>query len=309
LSHPHHHDHQHADTHGEDAHDHSLRDHGETVLGRAFLLIAGFTGVEFIGGVIANSLTLIADAGHMLLDATALGLAWYAARLSRRRGDAQMSYGYHRLQVLAAFVNGLTLMALVAWILIEAVSRLQSPESMDPLPALVIASIGLVVNIVAWQLLHGDHHDINVRAAAMHVLGDLLGSAAAIIAALTVWFSGSTLADPLLAVIIALILARGAWRVLRESAHILLEGVPHDVDVREIRTALMTAVPGVLEVHHVHAWSLTAKKPLVTLHANVRDDTDVAGATASMKKILLDRFGIDHSTIQVELGPCPDRHP
>lgn len=314
MSHPHRHDHHHPHdhhhgAHGEGSHDHALRDRSETVLGRAFLLIAGFTGVEFIGGMFANSLTLIADAGHMLLDATALGLAWYAARLSRRRVDAKMSYGYHRLQELAAFVNGLTLMALVAWILIEAVHRLKSPETMDPLPALVIASIGLVVNLIAWRLLHGDHHSLNVRAAAMHVLGDLLGSAAAIIAALTVWFSGSTWADPLLAAVIALILARGAWRVLRESAHILLEGVPHDVDLREIRSALMTGVPGVLEVHHVHAWSLTAQKPLVTLHANVRDDTDVAGATASMKKILLDRFGIDHSTIQVELGPCPDRHP
>ncbi len=316
MSHPHHdhdHDHSHDHGHGPGEHNHPAPDHSAKTLGRAFFLIAGFTGVEFIGGLMANSLTLIADAGHMLLDATALGLAWYAARLAQRSGDATMSYGYHRLQVLAAFVNGLTLAALVIWIVFEAAGRLQTPEVMDPIPTLIIATLGLGVNIIAWRLLHsghdhGNHDNLNVRAAAMHVLGDLLGSAAAIIAALTVWFSGWQYADPLLAAVIAIVLGRGAWRVLRESAHILLEGVPQGVDVREIRSALMTGVPGVLEVHHVHAWSLTAQKPLVTLHANVQESTDVSGATSLMKKILLDRFGIDHSTIQVELGPCPDRH-
>lgn len=247
----------------------------------------------------------------MLLDATALGLAWYAARIANRGDDHTMSYGYHRFQVLAAFVNGLTLAALTLWIMIEAIGRLQTPETMDPLPALTIAVIGLFVNIIAWRLLHsghGEHADMNVRAAALHVLGDMLGSVAAIVAALTVWFSGWPWADPLLAAMIAVVLGRGAWRVLKESTHILLEGVPHGVDVTEIRSALMAGVPGVLEIHHVHAWSLTAEKPLVTLHANLEESIDVAGATSSMKKILFDRFGIDHSTIQVELGPCPDRH-
>jgi cobalt-zinc-cadmium efflux system protein len=224
-----------------------------------------------------------------------------------------MSYGYHRFQVLAAVVNGLTLVALVLWILIEAIGRLAAPEPMDPFPALVIAGIGLVVNIIAWRLLHhthdNAHNNMNVRAAAMHVLGDMMGSAAAIIAAATVWFTGWLYADPLLALVIAIVLGRGAWRVLRDSAHILLEGVPSGVDVREIRSALMAGVPGVLEVHHVHAWSLTAEKPLVTLHANIDEHIDVAGATSSMKKILLERFGIDHSTIQIEPGPCPDQQP
>lgn len=309
MTHPHHdHDHDHDGNHRE-GHSHHRPHDGTRSLGFAFLLIAGFTGVEFIGGLIANSLTLIADAGHMLLDATALGLAWYAARLAQRRGDSTMSYGYHRFQVLAAFVNGLTLIVLVVWILIEALGRLGAPEKMVPLPALVIASIGLVVNIIAWRLLHQSHDNMNVRAAAMHVLGDMLGSAAAIIAAATVWFTGWPYADPLLAVVIAIVLGRGSWQVLRDSAHILLEGVPSGVDVREIRAALMAGVPGVLEVHHIHAWSLTAEKPLVTLHANIDEHIDVAGATSSMKKILLERFGIDHSTIQIEPGPCPDQHP
>ena len=264
--------------------------------------------VEFVGGWLTNSLTLMADAGHMLLDATALGLAWYAARLSGRSDNHQLSYGYHRFQVLAAFVNGLTLAALVFWIVLEAIHRLGTPEPMVVLPTLVIASIGLLVNIAAYKMLHRTESNMNVRAAAIHVIGDMLGSAAAIIAATTVYFTGWLYADPLLAVIIALVLARGAWRIIRDSAHILLEGVPTGVNVRDIRDALVTSVPGVLEVHHVHAWSLTPEKPLLTLHANLAPEADVSGATSLMKKVLQDRFGINHSTIQVEHGPCPDHN-
>lgn len=313
VAHPHNHDHDHAhhDEHQGHEHghgsDHNHASHAsEQVLRRAFLLIAGFMLVEFVGGWLTNSLTLMADAGHMLLDATALGLAWYAARLSGRSDNHQLSYGYHRFQVLAAFVNGLTLAALVFWIVLEAVHRLGAPETMAVLPTLAIAIIGLLVNIAAYRMLHGVESNMNVRAAAMHVIGDMLGSAAAIIAATTVYFTGWLYADPLLAGVIAVVLARGAWRIIRDSAHILLEGVPNGVNIRDIRDALVTSVPGVLEVHHVHAWSLTPEKPLLTLHANLAQGADVSGATSSIKKVLLERFGIDHSTIQVEHGPCPD---
>ena len=306
--HPHHHSHGQADPH----HDHDGHQHAahasEPLLGRAFALIAAFTAVEFAGGLFTNSLTLLADAGHMLLDATALGLAWYAARLSRRNDNHRLSYGYHRFQVLAAFVNGLTLAALAFWILLEAGKRIGAPEPMAALPTLVIAVLGLVVNVIAFRMLHGHENNMNVRAAALHVIGDMLGSAAAIIAAAVVYFTGWLYADPMLAVLIALVLARGAWQVIRDSAHILLEGVPTGVNVREIREALMASVPGVLEIHHVHAWSLTPEKPLLTLHANIDRGIDVGGAISRMKQVLLDRFGIDHSTIQVEHGPCPD-HP
>ncbi len=331
MAHPHDHDHAHEHSHHavhdehlgheqqrghehqrhEDGHDpnHNHASHAtEKVLLRAFVLIAGFMLVEFVGGWLTNSLTLMADAGHMLLDATALGLAWYAARLSGRSDNHQLSYGYHRFQVLAAFVNGLTLAALVFWIVLEAIHRLGTPEPMVVLPTLVIASIGLLVNIAAYRMLHRTESNMNVRAAAIHVIGDMLGSAAAIIAATTVYFTGWLYADPLLAVIIALVLARGAWRIIRDSAHILLEGVPNGVNVRDIRDALVTSVPGVLEVHHVHAWSLTPEKPLLTLHANLAPEADVSGATSLMKKVLQDRFGINHSTIQVEHGPCPDHN-
>lgn len=281
--------------------------HGsEATLKRAFVLIAGFMIVEAVGGWLANSLTLIADAGHMFLDATALGLAWYAAHLSHNGQNQALSYGYHRAQVLAAFVNGLTLAALVLFILWEAVQRLQNPEPMQAIPALTIAVLGLVVNIVAFYMLHSGEQNMNVRAAMLHVIGDMLGSAAAIVAALTVYLTGWLYADPLLAGIIALVLGRGAYRVLKESGHILLEGVPADVDIAEIRATLEAGVPGVRQVHHVHAWSLTPEKPLLTLHASVDENVDIGGATTQIKDILKRRFGIDHSTIQVEPGHCPD---
>jgi len=293
LDHNHHdHSHQHADN--------------EAVVGRAFALIAGFMGVEVAGGLLANSLTLLADAGHMFLDATALGLSWYALRLSKRSHDHNLSYGYHRFQVLAAFINGLTIAALVIWILLEAYARLRAPEGMLAIPAFAVATAGLIVNILAFRWLHDASDNATVRSAALHVIGDLLGSAAAIIAALTVYFTGWLYADPLLALVIATILARGAWRVLKDSAHILLEGVPAGLNLKEIADTLAARVPGVIEVHHVHAWALTAEKPLVTLHASVDEGSELAGVVARMKSVLNDDFGIDHSTIQVEHGHCPD---
>lgn len=281
------------------------QDRQETVLRRAFLLIAGFMLVEVAGGILANSLTLLADAGHMFLDATALGLAWGAMHLSRRSSDNRLSFGYHRFQVLAAFLNGLTLAVLVLWILYEAYERIRTPQAMLPIPALIIASIGFAVNLVAYRWLHGAERNANVRAAALHVLGDLLGSAAAIIAATVVYFTGWTRVDPLLALIVAFILGRGAWRVLRETAHILLEGVPKSLDLGTLRDSL-AAVKGVVEVHHLHAWSLTAERPLVTVHARVAEETDIQPVVQRLKSVLTDKFGVDHSTIQVEKGPCPD---
>lgn len=278
----------------------------ERLVRRAFVLIAGFMLVEVAGGLFANSLTLLADAAHMFLDASALGFSWYALHLSKRGHDHNLSYGYHRYQVLATFLNGLMLWGLIAWILLEAWQRLQAPEGMFPVPALAVALVGLLVNVVAFRWLHHGHDNATVRSAALHVLGDMLGSAAAVLSALIVWLTGWLYADPLLAVVIALILARGAWRLVRDSTHILLEGVPEDVNLTEIRDALASQVPGVLEVHHLHAWALTAERPLLTLHARVEEGVDLGGVMAQIKVVLNRDFGIDHSTIQVEHGPCPD---
>ncbi len=287
------------------AHDHGSNVH-ERLVARAFMLIAGFMLVEVAGGLLANSLTLLADAGHMFLDASALGFSWYALRLSRRGHDHNLSYGYHRYQVLATFINGLTLFGLIVWILLEAWQRLRAPEGMLPLPALAVAATGLVINVVAFRWLHHGHDNATVRSAALHVLGDMLGSAAAVTAALTVWLTGWLYADPLLAIVIVVILGRGAWRLVRDSTHILLEGVPEDVDLQKIRDTLLARVPEVVDVHHLHAWALTAERPLLTLHATVEDHTDLYGVVSHIKAVLDEEFGIDHSTIQVEHGSCPD---
>ncbi|MDE0054732.1 MAG: cation diffusion facilitator family transporter [Gammaproteobacteria bacterium] len=283
-------------------------DRDERLLRSAFCIIVLFMLAEAVGGLIANSLTLIADAAHMLLDASALGIAWFASRLSRRDANERMSYGYHRSQVLAALVNGLTLVFLIAWILFEAVSRLRAAEPMLPVPVLVIGILGLTVNIVVYRMLHGSQN-LNVRSAALHVLGDLLGSVAAIAAAVLVLLFDWVYADPLLAVGIAAILSRGAWRVLRESGQILLQGAPSGLSVEEIRATLVARVTGLRDIHRVHIWSLTSDRPVLTLHGRLVDGTDQRTAMAHIKSVLRDSFGVDHSTVQLERDVCPDdRH-
>ena len=287
-------------------HEHTDVSQDEAPLGGACLLILIFAVIEALGGVFANSLTLLADAGHMLLDASALGLSWFAVRLSRRQHSETHSYGYHRSQVLAAFVNALLLVALCGWIGFEAISRIESPQQLLPLPALLIATLGLAVNLFVFRMLHRTSGSLNVRSAALHVLGDLLGSCAAIAAAVFVWLFEWHMADPILALVVVAILLRGAWKVLSESIHILLEGVPDDLDLEVIRDTLTDRVSGVLEVHHLHAWALTSERPMVTLHATVDEVVDESAAAASIKAVLNESFGIDHSTIQVERGPCLD---
>jgi cobalt-zinc-cadmium efflux system protein len=288
------------------AHSHHHADTDIAALRRACVLISSFMLVELVVGLWANALVLVADAGHMFLDATALALAWWAAHLSKRGFDQQLSYGYHRFQVLAAFVNGLTLVGLIIWITVEAVQRLISPESMNPWPTLIVASLGFIVNLVAFRLLHDTSGNTNIRSAALHVLGDLLGSVAAMIAAAVVMIWGWLYADPVLTLAIVVILGRGASGVLRESAHILLEGVPAGVNLAQIKTTLTEEIKDVDGVHHVHAWGLTAEKPLLTLHALIPENAEVQQVVADIKRLLKERFDIEHSTIQVELGPCPD---
>ena len=288
------------------AHSHHHSDGDISALRKACLLITTFMLVELVVGLWANALVLVADAGHMFLDATALGLAWWAAHLSKRGFDQQLSYGYHRFQVLAAFVNGLTLVALIIWITVEAVQRLINPEAMNPWPTLIVATLGFIVNLIAFRLLHDTSGNTNIRSAALHVLGDLLGSVAAMVAAIVVMTLGWLYADPVLTLAIVVILSRGAYGVLKESAHILLEGVPAGVNLAQIKTTLTEEIDGVDGVHHVHAWGLTAEKPLLTLHALIPESAQVQIVVRDIKQLLKERFDIEHSTIQVELGTCPD---
>jgi cobalt-zinc-cadmium efflux system protein len=310
MSHNHSHHHGHSHTHG---HGHSQgggRDSGKLnarSLGWAALLTGGFMVAEAVAGVLSGSLALIADAGHMLADAASLGLAWLAIWMSRKPPDQRRTYGSHRFQVLAAYSNGLTLFFIAIAVTWEAVSRLREPTQVLGGPMLVVAILGLAVNVVAFFVLHGaESKDLNVQGAILHVVGDMLGSVAAMVAAVVILWTGWTPIDPLLSVLVALIILRSAWFLVRESGHILLEGAPDHLDIDQIRSDLETAIPGVENVHHVHAWSLTQDKPMLTLHARVVDLSDGEHITHAIRVRLLERYGVDHVTVQIEGARCVD---
>lgn len=272
----------------------------------AFGLTASFMLAEVAGGVISGSLALLADAGHMLTDAASLALALFAFRLARRPADAARTYGWHRVQVLAAFVNALALLVIVAWIAWEAVARLLAPQPVGGGMMLGVAVVGLAVNVAAFAVLHGgDQQNVNLRGAALHVLGDLLGSVAAIVAALVILWTGWTPIDPILSLLVALLILRTTMPLLRRTAHILLEGTPEALDVASLRDHVAT-VDGVVEVHHVHAWMLTPDRNLVTLHARILPGTDDATVLHRIHHELRERFDVGHATVQIERDPeCP----
>jgi cobalt-zinc-cadmium efflux system protein len=303
------HGHGHGHGHGHE-HVHGLEDHGSSNgLGLAFWLIGAFTIVEAVGGYWSGSLALLADAGHMFVDTLALALAFFAHRLARRPASESRSFGHSRMQVLAAFVNSLLLLAIVVAILVEAVQRLMTPHPINAPLAFGVALAGVAVNVVAAWLLHGDEHDLNVHAAYLHVLSDLAGSGAAVLAALIVMTTGWLPADAWLSLVVTALIARGAWQLLRHSAHVLQEGAPHGFDAVGLANRLVATVPTVLDVHHVHAWSLTPRETLLTLHARLAPGADAAAALASLKHVLVDEFAISHSTIQLEASDCADEDP
>lgn len=263
---------------------------------------------EVIGGLISGSLALIADAGHMLTDAASLALALFALGVSRRPVDRQRSYGYGRMQVLAAFVNGLSLLAIATWITVEAALRLFQPIAVLGKPMLVIATLGLVVNLLAFWILHrGGGDNLNVQGALAHVLGDLLGSVAAIIAAGIILLTGWTPIDPLLSVVVAGLILRTGLRITRESGHILLQGTPGELDLEQLEHSLRGAVPGIAGIHHVHLWSLTPGERIITLHAVLQPEADGDQVTAGIAAFLKESQGIGHATVQIERQPCSEQ--
>jgi len=294
-----HHDHGHGHAHG--------RSGNERRLFVAMLLTGGFMGAEVVGGLLSGSLALLADAGHMLTDTASLALAWVAVRLARRPADRQRTYGWHRAQILAAFVNGVALIFIVLWIAIEAVRRLFDPVEVLAGPMLAIAVTGLAVNVAAFAVLRGgDRSNLNLRGAALHVLGDLLGSAAAIAAAVVIMTTGWTPIDPILSVLVALLILRSAVFVVRRSGHVLLEGAPEHLDAAAIPSAIEGTVAEVEHVHHVHAWSLTQERPLVTLHARIAAGADQDAVVGRIKRVLAEDFRVDHATIEIEYERCSD---
>lgn len=274
-------------------------------MGLAALLTGGFMLVEVAGGIIAGSLALIADAGHMLSDFASLTLAWFAFRIARRPADARRTYGFARVSVLAAFINGLSLIAISAWIVFEAIMRMLDPGEVIAGTMLWIAVAGLIVNILAFAVLHGaDQNSLNVRGALLHVLGDLLGSVAAIVAALIIMATGWMIADPILSVLIALIILRSAWLLVSEAGHVLLEGAPSHIVVDHIVRDLEANVDNVVDIHHAHAWTLDGAAPLMTMHARIHDAASATSVIFSIKQRLHDKHGVDHATIEIETDDC-----
>ncbi|MGD0531260.1 MAG: cation diffusion facilitator family transporter [Methyloceanibacter sp.] len=289
-----------------DAHDHR-RDLNERRLGLAALLTGLFMGAEVAGGIVSGSLALLADAGHMLTDFASLSLAWFGFRLARRSADWKRTYGFDRFQVLVAFVNGLALFVIAGWIVFEAAERLAEPQAVAGGIMVVVAVLGLAVNVAAFKLLRGaDRENLNVKGAAIHVLGDLLGSVAALIAGAVILLAGWTPIDPLLSILIAAIIVRSGWKVVAASGHILLEGAPHELDTRHIGPDLIANVPGVESVHHLHVWSITQERRMVTLHVCIGETQDSDRLVKAIKQRLKDRFGLDHVTVEIERGECAD---
>lgn len=295
-------------THALHAHGHAHGQSGSRLLW-AFALTGGFALVELVGGFLAHSLTLLADGGHMLTDAASLALAWVALRFADRPSDRRRTYGYQRLQVLAAFVNSLLLIGAVVWLVIEAIERLRTPAPVAGPLMITIAAGGLIVNLVALALLHrGDAHNLNLRAAYLHVISDTLGSLMALTAAIVVMTTGWTQIDPLLALLVVVLIVRSAVSLLIESAHILLEGSPEWLDIDELQRELRSTVRGLIDVHHVHVWCLTSNQPLLTLHARIAPDASAGLVLGEIKRFLAERYALEHSTIQLEPADCADDH-
>jgi len=309
-AHAHDHGHSHSHNHGHShSHGHG-HGHGKGASERALLWALWITAVfmlaEAIGGWIAGSLALVADAAHMLADAGALAMSYAAVRAARRPASDLMSYGHHRWQVLAAFVNGLALLLLSAWIVIEAAHRLMAPSPVEPRTMMAVAGLGVLANLVSYLVLSRGERTLNVRSALLHVAADVLGNIGALLAGLLILLTHWTPIDPILSMLTAILIVRGGYRLTRESAHILLEGTPAAFDVAALEQCIKAAVPTVTAVHHVHAWSLTDERPMMTLHVVLREGADAMLCLAGVQGVLRAQLNISHATVQIEAAPCGD---
>lgn len=270
------------------------------MLGWALLLTLGFSVVEAFAGFWSNSLALISDAGHMITDTTALGLALLAQIIAKRPPSPRHSFGFGRAEALAAFINALAMLAVIGWIGFEAVRRFAAPEAVKGEAVFTVAAIGLAVNVVvAWVLSH-DKHNVGTKAALVHVLGDLLGSVAALIAGVVIYFTGWLQIDPILSLFVCLLILKSTVDVLRESYHFLMEGVPRHIDYLQVGSDL-AGITGVLSVHDLHVWEMTPGQPALIGHVEIRDMLEWPRVLRSIKAMLLEQYGIDHVTLQAEL--------
>ena len=285
-------------------------DHGtgeiqhERPLWWAFGLTAAFLIAEVAGGLITNSLALLSDAAHMGTDTLALMIALTAVRLSRKPADAKRSFGYVRMEAMGAMANGLMLFAVAAYILWEAVGRFSQPPQIATTGMLVIASLGLAINLIAMRLLSaGSGESLNMKGAYLEVWSDMLGSVAVIAGAIVIRFTGWTVVDPILAVLIGLWVLPRTWTLLREAGNVLMEGVPRGIDLDAVR-ALLSSAEGVSDVHDLHVWSLGSSTPAMTAHLVVEPGVDGEALRRELAKLLDERYGIGHCTLQIEAAAC-----
>jgi cobalt-zinc-cadmium efflux system protein len=292
-------DHLHAHLDGDASHTHVIEGRSQLALGVALGLTLLFAVIEVITGFISNSLALISDAGHMVTDAAALGLALLAQAIAKRPPSSRHSFGFVRAEALAAFVNSLAMLALVAWIAWEAVQRLLHPEPVQGGVVLVVAAIGASINLLVAWVLSRDNQSINTRAALVNVMGDLLGSLAAIASGAIIYFTGWVRVDPILSIFVALLILRSTSGILRESYHFLMEGVPIDIDYLEVGADLK-AVDGVLDVHDLHVWDMSPGHPALIGHLEIASLEQWPTVLAAVRAMLREKHGIDHVTLQPE---------
>ena len=289
----------HAHKKGDARHTHTKQASNQNLLLIALVLTLGFSGVEGAAAYFANSLALISDAGHMVTDAAALGLALLAQIISRRPPSPKHSFGFGRAEALAAFVNSIAMLALVLWIVIEAVSRFANPHKVDGLTVTVVAAIGLLMNIVVAWVLSRDKQSVNTRAALVHVMGDLLGSVAALIAGVVIQLTGWMPIDAILSILVSLLILKSTISILRESYHFLMEGVPLHIDYLQVGSDLKN-IQGVLAVHDLHVWEMTPSFPALIGHIEIAEMQKWPEIMARINAMLLDKHGIDHVTLQPE---------
>lgn len=267
----------------------------------AAIITSTYMLVEIIGGLWVNSIALVADGVHMLTDAMALGVAWWGYKMSQKPANERMTFGYQRFQILTAFVNGFTLLLIIGGIVFMAIHRLIEPQEVMGKEMFIIALIGLLNNLVVFWILHsGDQNSMNMRGATLHFLGDTLGSVAVIVGAILIYFTGWMPIDPILSLIMATIIGIGAYRLVRESAHVLLEGVPAGYEIQAIKEDLEAKFDYLTSVHHVHLWAIAEDQIMMTLHAktdlqHVNDET-----LSEIKQYLFDAHKVHHVTLQLE---------
>jgi cobalt-zinc-cadmium efflux system protein len=285
-------------------HHHHTEGMAKRTLRLAFFLTLIILASELIGGLLANSLALLSDAGHVITDLFALGLAWFATTQAERPANERKTFGYHRVGILAALVNAVTLILIAVAITVEAIQRFQHPEPVQPIVMFLSAGIGIAVNLFIGFGLHKEGHNLNVRAATLHVFGDVGASVGVIVAGMLILLTGWSIADPLLSIGIAVLIAIGAWRILRETTDILLEAVPKDISMVTLVDD-MKKVDGVQDVHDLHVWSIASGMYALSCHTLI-DDLPPSGSSPilqSLTTMLSEKYHILHSTIQFE---CDD---